>query len=143
MVFGEENVAVAKAAAGEKIAEAKAAAGHVTSKVESAIEEEARKQAFLLISKGIDRAMPRLSRYATRELVDPDMPQAAARGVGAIVDSSMVELKQILTESLTEAVLKQAPDERIELPPVSGSCTSGGICAPCRCIRASIASRRG
>ena len=71
--------------------------------------EEARKQAFVLINRGIDRAMPRLQSFARQQLLDPDMPRPAVRGLDALLDASMVELREVLTEALTETVLQQQP----------------------------------
>ena len=100
------------------------------------VEDEARASAFILINKGIDRAMPKLTEYVKKELVDPDMPTSVVRGLDAIVDASMVEVRDILRETLTETVLKKTKDEKIRAPP--RSCCVGGVCAPCKCLRAKI-----
>lgn len=132
-LVGEDQVACAKGMASAAKSTAKAAAEQAAIK----IEDEVRAQAFLLINKGVDRAMPRLSAHVKRELVDPDMPRAVVRGMEAIVDSSMEEVRELLAEALTEKVLKKAPDERISAPP-RDCCSGGGVCSPCARVRAKI-----
>ena len=133
-LVGEERVAIVKEGASAAASTAKAAAGQVA----RTIEEEARAQALVLMSKGIERAMPRLASYAKKELVDPDMPGAVVRGLEAMIDTSMAEVHDLLAESLTAAVLKKAPDEKIDAPPPGCCSGDGGCCSPCSCLRAKI-----
>ena len=74
-------------------------------------EEEARRLAFIMINKGIEKAMPKIAAAAKKNVVDPDMPRTVVRGMNAIVDSSMGEIRDVLNESLTEQVLKRVPDD--------------------------------
>ena len=132
-LVGEEHVTCAKDMALAAKSTAKAAAGQFA----STIEEEARAQAFVLIGKGVDRAMPRLAAHMKKELVDPDMPSTVVRGLEAIVDTAMEEVRDLLAESLTETVLKKAADERISAPPPN-CCSGGGVCSPFAWVRAKI-----
>ena len=132
-LVGEEKVSAAKERAGECAASAATAAKHAASHVE----DEARRQAFILLNRGVDRAMPRLSAYAKRQLLDPDMPHAVQRGLDAIVESSMVELREVLTEALTETVLQQPPRDQHKLTAGPPPCC-GDACGPCRYARAFV-----
>ena len=124
--------AKSKAAVEKGASMATAAAG----KILTAAEQEARAAAFVLIDDGIVRAMPKLTAYVKKELVDPDMPGAVVRGLEAVIDTSMLEVRDVLKETLMDTVLVKVKDKRITAPPLR--CCTGEVCAPCICMRAAI-----
>ena len=135
-LVGEEKVHAAK----EHAASCASTATHAASSAAAHLEEEARKRAYVLLERGVERAMPRVERFAKNELLDPDMPRPVVRGLEAIVEASMVELREVITESLTEGVLKQPPrgDEKLTAPPPRCCGRGAGCCGPCRRVRAFV-----
>lgn len=136
---------VAATAAQAKTAAAASTKGAVataTSKVKDGArkaEDEARHGALKLLQGGLDRALPRVNDSVRGQLIDPDMPAAVRHGVGALVDAVVLEIRDVLQETLGDKLLRKAPDERLacSAPPICGG-ESRGPCGALRALRARI-----
>ena len=83
----------------------------------SALNDEAHKLALAMLQRGVEKAMPQLSKHLREQVVDPDMPSAIQQGVGAVVDVVVDEVEDILKEALTEKLLKRGHTQMLAAPP--------------------------
>ena len=96
----------AKVAAVPMVAAAKDAAVAKASHVAEGLELEARKHAFLLINKGLDRAMPKLAAILGRAgIKDPNL---LTRAVNANYRVGTADCVQRLMDCVTSSVMPQA-----------------------------------